>query len=61
MTRDEIVDDDYALSDLLVVELSSGIAGGYCARLLCDAGAQVVNHLTNQGYGAAIRTGLDAA
>lgn len=31
-----------ALSDLVVLELSSGVAGGYCGRLLRDLGAQVV-------------------
>jgi crotonobetainyl-CoA:carnitine CoA-transferase CaiB-like acyl-CoA transferase len=30
------------LSTLRVVDLSTGIPGGYCARLLCDAGADVV-------------------
>lgn len=30
------------LAALRVVDLSTGIPGGYCARLLCDAGAEVV-------------------
>ncbi|MDQ1431847.1 MAG: hypothetical protein QOF40_2449, partial [Actinomycetota bacterium] len=30
------------LSDLRVVDLSFGIPGGYCSRLLADAGADVV-------------------
>jgi crotonobetainyl-CoA:carnitine CoA-transferase CaiB-like acyl-CoA transferase len=30
------------LAALRVVDLSTGIPGGYCARLLCDAGADVV-------------------
>jgi glycosyltransferase involved in cell wall biosynthesis len=43
---------------VIVVNDGSHDATEEVARL---AGAQVVNHLTNQGYGAAIRTGLDAA
>ncbi|HWE57275.1 MAG TPA: CoA transferase [Acidimicrobiales bacterium] len=30
------------LSDWLVVDLSSGIPGGYCSRILADGGAQVI-------------------
>ena len=48
------------LTDLQVVDLSSGIPGGYCAKLLGDAGADVIKvespagdplrRWTNQGY-----------
>ena len=48
------------LTDLQVVDCSSGIPGGYCAKLLGDAGADVVKvegpdgdplrRWTNQGY-----------
>src|SRR3990172_4297847 len=31
-----------ALSDLLVVDLSQGIAGPYCTKLLADYGAEVI-------------------
>ena len=31
------------LTDLQVVDCSSGIAGGYCAKLLSGAGAEVIN------------------
>src|SRR5579862_39784 len=31
------------LAALSVVNLARGVAGGYAARLLCDAGAEVVN------------------
>jgi hypothetical protein len=50
------------LTDLQVVDCSSGIPGGYCAKLLGDAGADVVKieppdgdplrRWTNQGYWA---------
>ena len=33
---------DYPLSDLRVVELATGISGGYAGKLLADAGADVV-------------------
>ncbi|MFI5101559.1 MAG: CoA transferase, partial [Actinomycetes bacterium] len=32
----------YPLADVRVVDLSSGIAGAYCTKLLADAGADVV-------------------
>ncbi len=32
----------YGLRDLRVIDLSTGIAGGYATKLLCDAGADVV-------------------
>src|SRR3546814_8499692 len=32
----------HPLSDHLVVDLSSGIAGAYCTKLLADGGAEVV-------------------
>ena len=48
------------LTDLQVVDCSSGIPGGYCAKLLGDAGAEVIKvespdgdplrRWTNQGY-----------
>src|SRR5689334_7381543 len=48
------------LTDLQVVDCSSGIAGGYCAKLLSGAGADVIKvespegdplrRWTNQGY-----------
>ena len=48
------------LTDLQVVDCSSGIPGGYCAKLLGDAGADVIKvesaegdplrRWTNQGY-----------
>jgi len=33
---------DSALSDLRVIELAQGVAGPYCAKLLADAGAEVI-------------------
>ncbi|MDQ1432700.1 MAG: hypothetical protein QOF40_3302, partial [Actinomycetota bacterium] len=48
------------LTDLQVVDFSSGIPGAYCAKLLGDAGAEVIKvespegdrlrRWTNQGY-----------
>src|SRR4051812_24853114 len=48
------------LTDLQVIDCSSGIAGGYCAKLLSGAGADVIKvespagdplrRWTNQGY-----------
>ena len=32
----------YPLADVRVVDLSSGISGAYCTKLLADAGADVV-------------------
>lgn len=37
-----MTEDRYPLSGCTVVDLSSGIAGGYCTKLLADAGAVVV-------------------
>lgn len=37
-----MTDDLYPLSGYTVADLSSGIAGGYCTKLLSDAGASVV-------------------
>src|SRR5215207_2655995 len=52
------------LTDLQVVDCSSGIAGGYCAKLLSGAGAEVVKveppegdplrRWTNRGYWDAV-------
>ncbi len=41
--------DTPALAGLRVVDLSSGIAGGYCTKLLVDAGADVVKIESPQG------------
>ena len=59
------------LTDLQVVDLSSGIPGGYCAKLLGDAGAEVVKvespdgdplrRWTNQGYWSGAPDGEDGA
>ena len=57
------------LSDLRVVDLSSGIAGAYCTKLLADAGADVVKVEAPGGdplrrwsaSGAAIADGDDGA
>ncbi len=48
------------LTDLQVVDCSSGISGGYCAKLLTGAGAEVIKvespdgdplrRWTNRGY-----------
>ena len=37
------------LSDLRVVNLTSGIAGAYCAKLLADAGAQIITLESDSG------------
>ena len=58
-----------ALSGYAVVDLSSGIAGAYCAKLLADGGADVVKVEPPQGNplrhwsasGAAIGDGADGA
>src|SRR5580693_10283758 len=52
-----------------VVELSTGIAGAYCTKLLADGGAQVIKVETPQGdplrgwsaSGTRIETGSDGA
>src|SRR3954453_5165284 len=59
------------LTDLQVVDCSSGIPGGYCAKLLGDAGAEVIKveapdgdplrRWTNQGYWAGVPGGGDGA
>lgn len=57
------------LSGFVVVDLSSGIAGGYCTKLLADAGADVVKVEAPEGdplrrwsaSGAGIRPGEDGA
>ena len=57
------------LSDYVVVDLSSGIAGGYCTKLLADGGAQVVEVEPSEGdplrrwaaSGAEIAAGDDGA
>ena len=57
------------LSGCLVVDLSSGIAGAYCTKLLADGGAEVVKVEPPQGdplrrwsaSGAAIPAGADGA
>src|SRR5258708_18156013 len=57
------------LHGMLVVELSSGIAGGYCTRMLADGGARVVKFEPPEGAplrqwtsaGAAIAPGDDGA
>jgi crotonobetainyl-CoA:carnitine CoA-transferase CaiB-like acyl-CoA transferase len=40
---------DLALDDLRVIELSQGIAGPYCAKLLADCGAEVIKVEPPQG------------
>src|SRR5687768_15404650 len=57
------------LSDLVVVDLSSGIAGAYCTKLLADGGAEVINVEPPEGdplrrwsaSGATIPAGDDGA
>jgi crotonobetainyl-CoA:carnitine CoA-transferase CaiB-like acyl-CoA transferase len=57
------------LRDYRVIDLSTGIAGGYCTKLLADAGAQVLKVESPQGdplrrwsaSGAAIPPGKDGA
>ena len=57
------------LSDYLVLDLSSGIAGAYCTKLLADGGADVVKLEPPEGdplrrwsaSGAAIAAGADGA
>ena len=59
------------LTDLQVVDCSSGIPGGYCAKLLGDAGADVIKvespdgdplrRWTNQGYWEGTPDGEDGA
>ncbi len=59
------------LTDLQVVDCSSGIAGGYCAKLLGGAGAEVIKvespegdplrRWTNQGYWSGAPDGGDGA
>lgn len=59
------------LTDLQVVDCSSGVAGGYCAKLLGDAGADVIKvespdgdplrRWTNQGYWSGAPDGRDGA
>src|SRR3546814_16694257 len=39
----------HPLSDHLVVDLSSGIAGAYCTKLLADGGAEVVKAAPPEG------------
>ena len=41
------------LTDLQVVDCSSGIPGGYCAKLLGDAGADVIKVESARGRSAA--------
>lgn len=40
---------DLALDDLRVIDLSQGIAGPYCAKLLADCGAEVIKVEPPQG------------
>ncbi|WP_067668500.1 CaiB/BaiF CoA-transferase family protein [Nocardia miyunensis] len=57
------------LSDCVVVDLSSGIAGAYCTKLLCDGGARVIKIEAPQGdplrrwsaSGAPLDDGADGA
>ena len=39
----------YPLDDVAVLDLSKGIAGAYCAKLLADGGANVVKVETADG------------
>lgn len=58
-----------ALGGLTVVDLSSGIAGGYCTKLLADGGARIVKIEAPEGdslrrwsaSGAGVRAGDDGA
>src|SRR5262245_9021452 len=62
-------DADPPLSGYTVVDLSSGIAGAYCTKLLADGGAQIVKVESPQGdplrrwsaSGAVIDPGGDGA
>ena len=57
------------LSGFVVVELATGIPGGYCTKLLCDGGAEVIKVESPQGdplrrwsaSGAHIPAGEDGA
>lgn len=61
--------DNGPLCDYIVVDLSAGIAGAYCTKLLADGGARVIKVEPPQGdplrrwsaSGAVIETGRDGA